>query len=89
MHFGFLFFNSYTWSLQLIQNKLYEYGGIELKQNLLIQQTNLRMENIEANSIYINSIFLGFLLSCLTILVISFYSFRLFKKKNSISQNIE
>tara|TARA_B100001250_G_C19807164_1_gene793931 strand:+ start:418 stop:1872 length:1455 start_codon:yes stop_codon:yes gene_type:complete len=84
IHFIFLLFNSTIWSLRFIQNKLYDYGGIELEQNLSTYQINLQIINEHNHYFYPLSLNIGFWVSLTSLLLccICLLYFYIFKKKD-------
>ena len=87
VHFLFLMLNTQTWSLQLIQNELFQYGGLELEQSLLVLQTNLKIINEENSLWYVQSLNIGFWVSSISLLFLILYLFYFYVlNKNKISQ---
>jgi hypothetical protein len=84
IHFLFLMLNTHTWSLQLIQNKLFKYGGMELENNLLILQTSLKIINEENSLWYVQSINIGFWISSISLLFMILYSLYLYVSNKKI-----
>lgn len=89
LHFLFLFSNSTIWSLNLIQKELYEYGGIELEQNLLILKTSLEIINEDNGYWYPLSLNLGFWVTLISLFISGIYllNFYRLKKIHSLKKN--
>ena len=72
-HAFFLYSNLYIWSLQKIQQDLYNYGQDELIKNLELIKFNLFISTPIKEGFYIDSFYYGFLTSSITLaLVITF-----------------